>query len=115
MKVLSLLFAVIIILGVNIPSSYAQEGFVQPPPRPGSLGPRCKSRISMVEMLTARRYNEAQKVVLYVNNETIIELFVNEETGTWTLVASTADGKSCFMASGPMHQIKKSVLPGESS
>lgn len=65
---------------------------------------RCESRENIVEMLK-QRAGEAVIGVGLVNPTKAIEIFVNKETDTWTIIGSSlVDGKaqSCILYYGKM-------------
>lgn len=67
----------------------------------------CGSHAMFVKQL-AERYGEGSiGIGMSANGKTVIELFVNTETGTWTILTSTPIGWSCMIASGENWQINK--------
>lgn len=54
------------------------------------------------------QFREAPRSVGQVNGQSIIEVFVSKDTGTWTIIATGTDGTSCLMASG---QDWEDILP----
>ena len=48
----------------------------------------------------ANRYGETPVVMGTTGGSSIMELFVNIKTGTWTVVLTQADGTACGVASG---------------
>lgn len=46
-----------------------------------------------------QQFGETKKSWGLVNKD-LLELWVNEETGTWTIVLQTSDGMACYVASG---------------
>jgi hypothetical protein len=59
----------------------------------------CAERDSVVDRLEAG-YGEEFTGGGLQNARRIIEVWASEEQGTWTILMTTADGKSCVMASG---------------
>lgn len=70
----------------------------------------CKDRDSIVEVLS-KRYKETRRAYGLSNPMQMIELFASE-SGTWTALMTTPDGRSCIVASGEAWTEVKS-LPGE--
>ena len=60
---------------------------------------QCGPRDRNVENLW-NDYGETKAMQGRVDSKTVIEIFRNEETGTWTIIASDVDGKSCLVSSG---------------
>lgn len=48
----------------------------------------------------ADKYGESVQSSGLIDENTALVTFANTETGTWTVVASSANGVSCFIASG---------------
>lgn len=65
--------------------------------------PAASAECSKHETVTAflgERYGEAQGWIGRVGNDTVVELFVSDETQTWTLLATTPGGETCVLAWG---------------
>ena len=58
----------------------------------------CGERASIVEGL-ARDFKEQPAAVGVVNQDAVIEVFVSTN-GTWTIIATGVDGKSCLISAG---------------
>ncbi len=67
---------------------------------PGTLPPAavCGERVEMVKALH-EQFREEPQAVGKVDSNALIEVFVSH-TGTWTILATGTDGKSCLVASG---------------
>lgn len=59
----------------------------------------CASRDQVVDRL-AGKYGEAFSGGGLRNAESVFEVWVSEEKGTWTILLTRSDGISCIMASG---------------
>ncbi len=59
----------------------------------------CFERDALVANL-ASKYGETFAGGGLQNAESIVEVWFSEEKGTWTVLMTRADGKSCIMASG---------------
>lgn len=59
----------------------------------------CTDRTKLVGHL-AEKYGEALQSMGLAANNAILEVYASDETGTWTVVVTTADGKACILASG---------------
>ncbi len=59
----------------------------------------CGKRADMVEQ-TAEKYGETRHGGGMVGNQAIIELYVSDETGTWTIFQTTPNGVTCLVAAG---------------
>ncbi|MGR3514697.1 MAG: hypothetical protein ACU0GG_18210 [Paracoccaceae bacterium] len=60
---------------------------------------KCFDRDDLVEKLSAK-YGEAFAGGGLQNQTSIVEVWFSPEQGTWTVLMTRADGKSCIMASG---------------
>ncbi|MCV3238922.1 hypothetical protein [Mesorhizobium sp. ZC-5] len=58
----------------------------------------CGSRDEIVKKLS-EEFKETPQSVGVVNQDAVVEVFVSEN-GTWTIIASDTDGKSCVLSSG---------------
>ena len=65
---------------------------------PAMAGPTCGERTDIVRKLS-HDFKEAPQSVGMVNNQAVIEVFVSEK-GSWTIIASGTDGKSCVLSAG---------------
>lgn len=61
--------------------------------------PQCGPRTTIVLDL-AHKHGESQQVAALTDQGVIIEFWANNETGTWTQLASGVDGRSCVVSSG---------------
>lgn len=59
----------------------------------------CADRDDMIANLE-KRYGEAFAGGGLQNPKQILEVWFSEEKGTWTVLMTRADGRSCIMASG---------------
>ena len=66
---------------------------------PVAAQPNCADRDQMVTKLS-EKFGETQQSYGLTPNNNIIEMFANQESGTWTALLTTSTGKSCMMASG---------------
>ena len=63
----------------------------------------CGARESIVRQL-AETYGEHRRSVGLGANNTVVEVFASEETGTWTITVTRPDGTMCLLASGRAYQ-----------
>ncbi len=66
----------------------------------------CAKRTMIIERLESRFHETYQGAGLQ-STERLIEIWSSEETGTWTMLLSRADGISCIIASGQNWQFEK--------
>ena len=67
----------------------------------------------MVIARLAERYGEAQQVVGLASDNTVVEVFASLETGTWTIIVTTAQGLTCLVAAGQSYEaVAETLAPG---
>lgn len=59
----------------------------------------CGQREMVVDELTDR-YGEEVRGMGLAHQNRIVEVFVSEETGTWTITVTSPNGTTCLMAAG---------------
>ncbi len=72
----------------------------------------CGERATVVGTLTGR-YGEQVHGMGLAHQNRIVEVYVSEETGTWTITVTSADGTTCLMAAGQYFATMPPLLPGE--
>lgn len=70
----------------------------------------CGPHDVVVARLAAEFGESRQSIALGVNN-TVIETFASEATGSWTITVTTAAGPTCLVASGQEYQYLAEALP----
>lgn len=70
----------------------------------------CAPRDVLVERL-AEKYGEYRQSVGLGANNAMVETFASLKTGTWSIVVTTANGISCFVATGQAFEFDKSEPP----
>ncbi|MHA6326213.1 hypothetical protein [Roseivivax sp. CAU 1753] len=78
---------------------------------PASAQTACAPRALIVDRL-ARQFGEAPQSVGLVASDTLIEVFASDESGTWTILMTRADGISCLVANGSAFETLAQILPG---
>jgi hypothetical protein len=64
--------------------------------------PKCADRTKLIEAL-ADKYGEVAQGWGILSNGSLLELFVSEETGTWSILTTEPGGViACFSAAGEM-------------
>lgn len=66
---------------------------------PAMAQTRCGDRAKIVSNL-ATKYGETRRSFGVQNGRGLVETFASVETGTWTIIASNAQGFACIIASG---------------
>lgn len=72
-------------------------------------GANCAQRDQVVAQLTKNHGETRQAVGLSAGQ--IIELYANNETGSWSIIATRATGLSCLVAAGRAFEAT-AMLPG---
>lgn len=78
--------------------------------RIGHAQPQCAPRADVVDGL-AQNYGETRRSIGVGANDTVMELFAAEKTGTWTLTVTMPDGITCLVASGTGFEAITEDLP----
>lgn len=60
---------------------------------------RCGAHATIVETLT-KKYGETEHGIGLVSDQGVMQIFVSQEKGTWTILMTNAQGKACMMAAG---------------
>lgn len=59
----------------------------------------------------ATGYGESRRSIALGANNVIVETFVSNQTGTWTITATSPDGPTCLVASGQSYEAVDEPLP----
>lgn len=70
----------------------------------------CAPRAVVVDRLASQFGESRQSMGLGSNNQ-VVEIFASTETGSWTIVVSTAAGMSCVVAAGQAFVALAETLP----
>lgn len=74
----------------------------------------CGERQSVVTRL-AERYGESRQSIGLAPNNSVVEVFASEETGTWTITVTMVNGITCLVASGNAFETLAEALPNTDS
>lgn len=72
----------------------------------------CAPRDKAIETL-ADDFGEVRQSIGLSGNNTIVEVYANLETGSWTILSTNASGLACMVASGAYFSILHEELQGE--
>lgn len=72
----------------------------------------CAEREMVVNELTSR-YGEQVRGMGLAHQNRIVEVFVSEETGTWTITVTSPNGTTCLMAAGQHFATMEPQAAGE--
>lgn len=70
----------------------------------------CAPRDTVVAKL-AEGYGETRQSMGLGANNSVVEVFASNETGTWTITVTTPNGVTCLVASGQSFEVLAEVLP----
>lgn len=68
----------------------------------------CANRAEMVKSLSDK-FKENPAAMGQINGDAVIEVFVSEK-GSWTILATGTDGKSCVISAGDGFEINVAAL-----
>jgi hypothetical protein len=65
--------------------------------------PNCAERDSVVARL-AEGYGETRQVIGLGANNSLVEVYASDDTGTWTITVTLPNGMTCLVASGQSYE-----------
>lgn len=71
----------------------------------------CQKREVFVKYLEEGQFKENQKVIAIIDEKKVIEIFSNDDTGTWTAFVTHSNGTSCPISGGQHFMIVKQEPP----
>ncbi len=72
----------------------------------------CAPREMVVERL-AEKYGESRQSIGLGANNSLVEVYAANETGTWTITVTMANGMTCLVASGQSFETVAEALPAK--
>jgi hypothetical protein len=72
----------------------------------------CGPRENVVDRL-AQNYGETRQSIGIGPNNAVIEVFASDDTGTWTITVTSANGQTCLVASGQSFEELAEALPAK--
>jgi len=73
---------------------------------------QCDARPKVLHTLN-QTYGETRRGVGLAANNTVMEVFANETSGTWSVTVTLPDGRTCLMASGQAFEAVTEGLPAK--
>ena len=70
----------------------------------------CAPRDRVVKRL-ADSYGETRQAIGLGANNALVEVFASQESGTWTITVTMANGVTCLVASGQAYETLAEALP----
>ena len=70
----------------------------------------CAPREAIITRL-AEKFGESRQGLGLGRNNAVMEIFANLQSGSWTIIATLANGTSCIIASGEAYQARRDPLP----
>lgn len=67
--------------------------------------PTCGDYAAITARLAAQ-YGEARQAIGLGANNMVFEIYASDETGSWTITATTPGGPTCLMAAGQAFQLE---------
>lgn len=71
---------------------------------------RCAERDRVMERL-AGTYGESRRTIGMAANNSVVEMFASEESGSWTITVTHANGVTCMVAAGTAFEAIEEPLP----
>lgn len=79
-----------------------------------SVAANCAPRDTVIERL-ASLYGESRQSMGIGSNNSVVEVFASEDTGTWTITVTSAHGVTCLVASGQAFEALFEAMPTQDS
>ena len=73
----------------------------------------CGKRDAVISRL-AEKYGESRQSIGIGIDNSVVEVFASEETGSWTITATFATGLTCLVATGQSFETLSENLPAKS-
>jgi hypothetical protein len=73
---------------------------------------QCGPRAGVVAQL-ADQFGETRRSMGLAANTTVMEVYANDETGTWTIALTMPDGVTCLVAAGQSFETLNEPLPAK--
>ncbi|WP_147127022.1 hypothetical protein [Shimia ponticola] len=70
----------------------------------------CADRAMVVERL-GTKYGETRQSVGVAANNSVVETYANDGTGSWSIVVTMPNGQSCLVASGMSYEALANAAP----
>ena len=77
-----------------------------------SAGTNCAPRDTVVQRL-ADGYGETRQSIGLGANNSVVEVFASEASGTWTITVTMPNGMTCLVASGQAFEKLAEALPAK--
>lgn len=71
---------------------------------------QCAEHGAVVESL-ASRYGESRVSIALGSDNSVVETFVNSESGSWTITVTRPGGPTCLVAAGQNFELTNEPLP----
>lgn len=62
-------------------------------------GHSCGDRLRVIDILD-KKYGESRQSFGLGTNQYLVEIFASRETGTWTIIETAPNGRTCILAAG---------------
>lgn len=72
--------------------------------------PNCAPRPDVLQRL-AETYGETRRGIGMAQQGAVMEVFVSDETGTWTITVTLPNGLTCLVAAGEAYEVLAEALP----
>ncbi|MDH3666600.1 MAG: hypothetical protein OEN23_06685 [Paracoccaceae bacterium] len=71
----------------------------------------CGNRTDIVSQL-GEKYGERRRSLGVTGRRGVLEIFVSDETGSWTILLTNAQGTTCLMAAGEAYETVPTEIGG---
>lgn len=78
----------------------------------GFAAEQCGAREAVLAQL-AEKYGETRRGIGMAANQTVMEVFASDASGSWTIIVTLPNGASCLVASGEGYEAVTEDLPAK--
>ncbi|WP_442920375.1 hypothetical protein [Marinovum sp. 1_MG-2023] len=93
---------------IQVQNSQSQNQLEVQGQRP--VGQNCAPRPKVIARL-AEKYGETRQSIGLGSQNAVVEVFASQETGSWTIIVTMANGVTCLLASGQAFETLAETLP----
>ncbi len=101
-RMMNVMIAGVLALAAMVNAAQAQQA--------RNCGPR-----DIVVSRLAEGYGETRQSMGLGANNSVIEVFASDESGSWTITVTTPNGMTCLVASGQAYETLAEALPAKGS
>ena len=71
---------------------------------------RCAPHTALVQRL-ADVYGERRQAIGLAGNDTVVEIYASDESGSWSITITRPGGPTCLVAAGQNFELEEALIP----